>query len=313
MRLLRDEIITIGDFIFNTLGAPNDFDAERAKSIVLEIKGRPGLAHVIDHDTLKDFGAAHEIVQEAKTIVVPSDLIRQFVGIGERLKRQDVPWKLPFNDLIVQFTHPIPESEFFVFQEFNRFQIEHGIPDDTVDGMMLGHHRNPANGRWINTVIAIYGTRSVNRVAWWDDTHQFNVSKPVKADNPNKLRLLGVALATVLFLNAENVHLEYHEPDRKVQERRERKGKRKLGPYYTTYIRKVDTPGAKASGTGTPHSYLYPVRGHFRHFANGGVVWIPPHYRGLAHAGEPMPAERIYRVVKPKENTNEIGISQSHH
>lgn len=96
MRLLRDEIIAIGDFLFNTLGAATDFDASHAKSVMVEVKGKPGLAHIIDHDTIKDFGAAHEIVQEAKTIIVPTDLIHQFIGIGDRLKRQEVPWKLPF-------------------------------------------------------------------------------------------------------------------------------------------------------------------------------------------------------------------------
>lgn len=36
---------------------------------------------------------------------------------------------------------------------------------------------------------------------------------------------------------------------------------------------------AKATGTGTPHSHEYGVRGFWRHYSSGKEVWIKPHQR----------------------------------
>jgi hypothetical protein len=105
-----------------------------------------------------------------------------------------------------------------------------------------------------------------------------------------------------MFLNARNVIVERMKPDPKVNRKRESKGKNKLPEYHVVRIDKTQIVYEQPNkGTGTKHSHMYPVRGHFRHLKDyPNPIWIPNHFRGISHGVESIPKE-IYKVRKSKK------------
>jgi len=81
------------------------------------------------------------------------------------------------------------------------------------------------------------------------------------------------------YINSRNVDRVYVNPNTR---KRVEKGKELL-PYYECKIHPSKTyEDYHGTGEGTPHSFRYDVRGHFRKI-DKGFIWVGDHQRGLRH------------------------------
>ena len=303
--LMADIMVTVGRMVL--ANTPPDIVrlADQKKfEAVPEIRRR--LEELgLDYDSYKDLMASYEISRTAKTIVFPVTLAEQFVEMTKAGRIDtSIPFRIPFPQTAIQFDGKIYEEDFFPSTEWTdpKFIEEFSdvLPEkDYVIGMLLSIDKHPETEAQLNTAIAIYHSLAVQRVSWWNATGEFNADIPSVPDN--KKRLQGVALATLAYLNAENVLLRHHEAPERVNKKRRKKGKDELKPFYTTIIRKTKREGARdAHGKGGRHQFMYPVRGHFRRYRNGITIWVQPHYRGIEH-GEETVKRRSY-IVKETKN-----------
>lgn len=108
-------------------------------------------------------------------------------------------------------------------------------------------------------------------------------------DNAERLHALTINL--LYFLSCENVNLEYHDP-KSSRELFRRIGQRTYHPFYTVEFKRGGGRTRPVNtGAGTPHSYRYDVRGHFRHLRDERyqrnldgtykVIWVSSHQRGV--------------------------------
>jgi hypothetical protein len=240
---------------------------------------------------LKDVYAAGTIAHQSQTILVAAETALQLVNAAKTIGL-DVEVRLPFPDICIQFSRPIDEGEVMAFEEPYTGDGTRYIGKDQVAALLLAEDHDPAvNDRQI-TVIAWFTSKTVNRVAWHAGTRKLKGS-----DDANKQRLQRLGLAIIAFLNAENVDLERHEADRRVNEKRVRKGKRPLPEYYTCTIRKTHngTEYRPDAPTGRHVSHCFAVRGHFRRIRDGRRIWVTSHLRGLAYADQPAP-KKVYQL-----------------
>jgi len=241
----------------------------------------------MNYESYGDLAALFSVADKCETIILPTPLVRQFI-IMARAKRVLLTneWLLPFDHMLIQFTEPIDEKDFFPNAK--------SLDKDNVEALVLCRDKWE-DSTFLNTVIAWYmPTHSVNRVAWWDDG-RYNINGWLEVGE-SKVILRGIATAIAMFLTAKNIDLVRKEPSEKINRKRRKRGKRILPAYYETIIH-IAGGSALNRGveSGLHHSYMYPVRGHFRHFRDGSRTWIVPHYRGLEHAGDSIP-KHAYRV-----------------
>ena len=304
---IADTMVDLGEMILrNTPRGVLDSARELGFDAVPEIRRRIEEMGM-DYDSYKDSMATYEIARTSQTIIFPIQLVEQFLEMT-RKGRIDlkIPFRLPFAQTTIQFDGSIPETEFFPDSKDISYMKEKvhvmtgGILedyDDDVLGILLSVDEHPGTKRQLNTVIAIYETGSVQRVAWWDSTGEYNTDVPEVPEN--KLRLRQMSLAVLSYLNAENVLLHQNSVAEKVNRKRRKKGKGEIKPFYTTYIRKMKLESAADRGKGVEHSFMYPVRGHVRRFEGGRSVWVTPHYRGIEH-GEESLRKKDYKVSEVK-------------
>ena len=254
----------------------------------------------LDFDSYKDLAAAFSVCSDAKTIIFPATLMRSFMDMsfGGKIKHTK-ELDLPFPHTVIQCTEKILEQEFF--PDVEPFMSDMNVIDSVLI-LSLSNDEFPTDGRMLNSVICWYTpSMSVNRVAWWEDNGQYNIDPGRKiSENKKHLRSIGTAIA--MYLNSRNVRINRKEPHPKVNKKRRKRGKRELPTYYETRIIKTFTASSGAKRIGSAHSFMYPVRGHFRHFKNGERVWVPPHYRGVEHGVKSMP-KHAYRVKHDEERS----------
>jgi hypothetical protein len=262
---------------------------------------------------ITDLDVAHEIVERAETIIFPSEIMLELLSNLDRIDCMgDI--HLPYPYLIIQFTNPIPEETFMAHVEINDWQTIAGMDKDYVEALFLA---NPSQDpEWKDAAdikrncLAWFTSTSLNRVSWHagNKNQRADLSYAPGAKGSlgsnqleNKERLIKIAYLINLFLNAPNVTFQRTHHDPVMQAKRERKGKKKLPDYHTVVIEKIQYTSSPSKGTGTPHSRMYPVRGHFRRIKGyDDPIWIPNHYRGLAHATDSMVKE-VYKVKNPKK------------
>lgn len=121
--------------------------------------------------------------------------------------------------------------------------------------------------------------------------------------------LVSIVLFTFSMLNVKNVVRVEHKADRKLQERRKKRGQLPLVKYYTL---EVEVPGKRAIGSSpanaseTSSRPLHLVRGHLADYRDGkglfgkhkGVYYIPSHMRGDIDNGV---IKKRYRVTTDKD------------
>lgn len=262
-----------------------------------------------------DYRASEILMTMSETIVLPSQVMLDLIHNIDRIDTRG--WiRLPYAYLTIQFTTPIPEKDIMAHVEMNEMQKSFGFLTDAVEGILIANAEQdgaPFPPQHIFNMMncsVLFSSTSVNRVAWkgtskpaepkWESfaDHPRNIS-PESLDN--KMRMIALCYAINLFLNAPNVIIRKEKPDPTVNAKRERKGKAKLPEYHTVTIQKIQTVYNESSGRkGTSHSRMYPVRGHFRKLKQFvDPIWVPNHFRGLAHGTESLRPE-VYKV-NPKK------------
>ena len=262
-----------------------------------------------------DYRAAEALMAISETIVLPSSIMLDLVHNIDRI--DTTGWiKLPYPYVTIQFTHPILETEIMLHEEKNDLMTRFGLENDTVEGIILGNadqDQRPFPPQHVFNMMnccILFNSTSVNRVAWigtssparphWQNS-MFRESEMPYKSRENKYRMIKLCYAINLFLNAPNVIVVKEKPDPHVNAKRERKGKAILPEYHTVTIQKIQVKYAEPSGkTGTAHTRMYPVRGHFRKLAQfEDPIWVHNHFRGLKH-GEESLVKEIYRVAPKK-------------
>jgi hypothetical protein len=255
----------------------------------------------VDIDSYKDLAATLSLIEGCQTILMPNELLMQFVEMSKQGRIQhEREFPLPFQHVCIQPVRWIPEKDFFPIVERNDFQDFLKLGSDSVEGIIMGRDRHPKSGKYINTICAWFLSQSVNRTAWWEDSGLWN--SETQDMPPNKIRLRDVGTAISMYLMAENVEVVAQEVPKRINARRKKRGKRELPKYYETRITKVSYAAQESRGKGAKHSFMYPVRAHFRRYKDGHRTWIPQHYRGVEHGMDSMPERHAYRVAYDKED-----------
>jgi hypothetical protein len=303
MKVVVDDLRMIGDVFFKI---PPHIAIEKRKTSPFEKKAidigqGKAILYPMDFDSYKDVAAGLQIARDAETIILPDSLIRTFLQMAYEGKIEFVRELMPpFPHTAIQF-NMIPEAEFFPSVEKTDFDEVWAGASDNVSVLTISRDLHPDTNKWLITVMAWFmPSMSVTRMAWWEASGLYNTQDNQEL-NENKLHLRAVCTAIVMYLNAQNVEIRRRVAPEKINKKRRKRGKRELPPYYETVITKTFTPATGAKGVGSKHSFMYPVRGHFRRYRNGERVWIGPHYRGVEHGVESMP-KHAYRVKHGKED-----------
>lgn len=200
----------------------------------------------------------------------------------------ELEYRLPFQSVMLQFTDPIPESEFLNIER-TRSMMAAGVEEDQILAMILSQTEG-STGEIINNAAVWFKTTSVNRVSWVNAANahlRIDDAAPGKDDPQqmqNKLTIQRLAIACISYINCENIVLKRRGVPARVNTKRRRKHKRELPDYYLCKIRGDRyAQGGEPGGTGHSHSYRYDVRGHFRRLSGGRLIWVRPHQRGLTN------------------------------
>jgi len=258
-----------------------------------------------------DYRASQVLMAVSETIVLPSSIMMDLVHNLDRIDTRG-QFNLPYPYVLIQFTTPIKEEDIMAHIEKNELQEKSGFLEDRVQGILIANalqdEKYPLPYHVFNMMncCILFESTSVNRVVWqgtdkpaepkWDK-FMADPAEMSKESLENKQRMIALCYAISLFLNAPNVIVWREKPDPQVNAKRERKGKAKLPEYHTVKILKTVIQYKESSGRkGTSHGRMYPVRGHFRKLKQfEDPIWVPNHFRGLAHGVETMRPE-IYKV-----------------
>lgn len=229
-----------------------------------------------------DFQATGILAAAAETFVFSTEHILNFLHAVDRdLDFRDFP--VPFNNMIIQFTRPIPESLFL--NGANSYS-----PDltnsDNLAGLVIAFPQ--ANVQTMN-VIGWYVEKAINRVTIdyesggisWEPIIAETMTDEAKQD---KRRLYNLALLCVSYITNPKVVVEKITTPRAVNEKRAKKGKTVLHDYYVCEWQDERTVYPKGErNTGKHVSFKFPVIGHWRVLQGGKIVKVKPHWRGLEH------------------------------
>lgn len=284
-----------------------------------------------------DFVLANQIASRAQTIRFPTQFaldMRKSIG---KNRFDEAVFFMPFDNLIIEFTEPIPE-EYFI-------QTDQAIEDYERD-LVNRLRSNPKTSSLFRATFGeesierldqMYGTtssiaallltthsdnqyaevcvwfRSTNtlRVTWNIETLEIIASKnPLgipEIANLNRRTIQELTLACIDYVNADNVIIERRGGvSEKIARKRTRRGKKPLEGYYVTRLKKekYDDIELFRRGTGGQHGYMYPVARHRRRLSDGRVIIVKGHHRGLRH-GEDSQRERVQQVIEPKGDKRE--------
>ena len=249
-------------------------------------------------DTEHDFEVVALIAAQARTVIFRAD---QVLALRPALERfaEFVDYRLPFASIILQFDRPIPESLFFdlerpyqsdpaILAEITRLWGEAGLalhgwtPADGDGVVALLLTQAELDGVTHNQAVAFFASTALNRVHWIGHTLTW-LPYTDQSFAANKYALRNLAVACVAYLTCINLTLTLHEAPAQVQKRRAREGKAPILPYYTVDVAPAYREPEGAEGAGNRHGFRYDVRGHFRRLADGRLIWVRSHQRGLAH------------------------------
>lgn len=264
--------------------------------------------------------------ENSRTIVFSGEQANVFMDIAATY-RSPLEYRLPFSDVIIQFTKPLPvqilspTSWAATDDKIIGLVLSQRITDQSRVDQMLGIKddlkSNPFAmlrvssdamklGSAVNGCIVIYEDYEILRIGWVSDSENEILdeeSDNIKQSNSDyvqkiiqlKRRIKNLAICCIGYINCENIYLhqEGGAPE-KVNRKREAKGKSRLEPYYVCRIRGVNYDSV-ATGTGSAHHIRYDVRGHFRRLTTGKTTWIRPHQRGLQNE---LYIPKTYKVDK---------------
>lgn len=230
-------------------------------------------------------------LEGAQTIIVDSATAFALREALDSLD-EDTPVQSPFEDMVLQFTTPIPEREFMEIEE------KHWSGgDDKIRAII--YSEGTVDGKTWYSATAYYSSGEINRVKWAKGENHRQFIQPVAGRDglDNKGKILAMTIGILTYLNCENVVIEKQGVPAKVNRKRQKQGKRIIEDYYVTRIEKTATESAAAARgeSGRTVSYRFEVRAHVRRLKGGKSIWIKKHERGVAH--EPRAIERVYAIT----------------
>lgn len=235
--------------------------------------------------------ALGSITMAAHTILFSSEQAEVFAGLAEGYT-ESLEYALPFEQVLLEFTEPVPWGDRQLLgialshDEYDQAEFESFAAERN---MIIEQPAQPlADHTELHYAIAVYADEFAERIAWRVDDRQILFDDRPVADAAVK----NLAIACIGYINCENVTLERHAVDERINRKRVRKGKKPLEPYYTCHIRGVSYAG-EGAGTGAKHGIRYDVRGHFRRLATGKTIWVRAHQRGLANE---LYVPKVYKV-----------------
>jgi len=238
--------------------------------------------------TLLDLIAAYDVARHAQTILFSTAQALALKPALERFGEELTEYRLPFPATLLQFTEPIAEAQLLPYAEELPFPLSVQPGEDTILALLLSQAENEA-GQTINTAAFWFRSQSVNRVAWVND-QRAHLRLPdahlpdAEGRLANKVTLRNLAIACIAYINCENIALERHAADAKVNRSRISKGRKPFDDYYLCRLRttrglEADEPTSLGNGPG----HRFDVRAHFRRLPNGKLTWVRAHQRGLAY------------------------------
>lgn len=261
-------------------------------------------------EDISDFAITCESAKASQTILFSADQCEVFCKLLEKGNIPPLEYRLPFRDVILEFTRPVT---MFAFNDDG----SSGFGLRTVLGLLLSQHEvnekqhgevikkirsademfgfsspqfiptdwSKSDTIQINHVGLIDKDFDVEGMAWSSQSEYTDLVWDLPGEVINwRMKFRSLAIACIGYINCENIYLhrEGAVPE-SVNAKRERKGKSRLEPYYICRIRGVNYDNPQATGQGAAHSIRYDVRGHFRRLTNGKTTWVRPHQRGLAN------------------------------
>lgn len=243
-----------------------------------------------------DLSAAGWIAARSQTFLFNVDQAVQFMrSIDRRLSPGN--YAIPFYNISLQFTKGIDEKLFT-----SGLKPEGDIDEsDEIAAILVSFPQNEDGvfGRYIN-IVAWYKSTSINRVQLpilSDGSIDYNplygdAADPVR--QKDKQRIANLAMHCIAYITSPSVEIEHVETPAAVNRKRARDGKRELPDYYICKLRKTkNASDSSRSATGTKHSFRYDVAGHIRIMADGTMIHVKPHQRGVSNE---LYKPKIYRV-----------------
>lgn len=283
MKLIADEIVNVLTIALRAVESMQDDDPLKPDPVTATLWNATGLM------------AAH-----AQTILFPSAVL---LGIVDGLSKFDgLPVEemhLPFDNVCLQFDKPLRAKTFLsdeVMPEVMERQKRLGLlQDDWITAILLFEDRDTESFR----AALWYASGAVNHARWTaaiPDPVENQHRDITAAAAEDKRQIKRMAQAAVTFINSKVTTLDYvQQAAPAANAKRRKQGKRELKPYYICAIRHAEADAvARPTGTGRRQSLMYAVRGHVRHLASGKVIWVIPHYRGLAYADKGV-TPKIYK------------------
>ena len=251
-----------------------------------------------DYSHTLDYGAAGWIAAQSQTFIFDVDQVQAFIrSIDRQLPPGDYP--APFEYMCIQFSRGIDEK---LFTTGLRSSGSVEQSDEILGLFIAAPDGSDAEYRFLN-VIAWYKSTSINRIQMnvagdgtieyrpLDDTIEAIADELYR----DKQRLANLAMLCLAYIDTPGMEIErVYTPDA-VNRKRESKGKRRLEDYYVcrwNRDRVRYTAGQPGESERTV-SFRFDVTGHFRRLADGRVIWIRPHQRGLEHERY---VPKVYRV-----------------
>lgn len=266
-------------------------------------------------DTL-DFLITRQLAREGQTFIFNSGQILQFLrSVDRTLPPGD--YSPPFQQMIIQFTEPIPEKLFLTGAQPEGYH--HNTADEIkmvaqLHGLDLKHVTDSNNDAVLGLVMGFPGTDGGNVVsvtAWFASTalnrSTANVSGDgrvtytpmghgLEAGQADKQRIFNLGMLCLAYMNTPGMVIERMSTPEAVNRKREAKGKRRLDDYYVCHWEHNQVrykSGASQTDSDRTVSFRFDVIGHFRRLPDGRMTWVRPHQRGLTHE---MYKPKVYRV-----------------
>lgn len=241
-----------------------------------------------------EYSFAHAIAKQAKTILFPGEQADVFLRLA-RTYRDELDFRLPFDDLLLQFARPVQITVDGVADQLIALLLQQQVM--TEEGIararaiyelrrLAGTHMTLPSVEpemVVNNLIAVFGDRAIRKITWLGGKTEIFETSDKDDLETTLLSIRDLAVACIGYINCENIYLHREEVPEKVSRKREAKGKSRLEPYYVCRIRGVQYDSAGHVGTGAEHGHRYDVRGHFRKLESGKTTWVRPHQRGLKH------------------------------
>lgn len=278
------------------------------------VKSRIPVTEHSQYGDALDFMVTGYIARTAQTFVFNSAQVLQFLRAVDRVLPPG-DYSPPFQDMIIQFTEPIPEKLFLTgaqpdgykhntADEIKMMSEELGLEfkqvadsqDDTVLGLVMGFPKNDSTD--VISITAYFASTAINRASanvQGDGRVTYSpMGQGMAAGQADKQRIFNLGMLCLAYMNTPGMFIERISTPEAINRKREAKGKRRLDDYYVCHWDRNQVRYTGGTGQGDKSvSFRFDVIGHFRRLPDGKMTWVRPHQRGLEHETY---KPKVYRV-----------------